>query len=91
MKKTIGPALALFALLCVVVHCVGCKQGFAAAELLARKTQCALQYRDLPNEEILAKCAIDPRDAKNILDIVGQEREHDAKLMRVGCSADAGF
>lgn len=53
----------------------GCRQALSALDLLARKTQCAIANQDLPDEEILRKCAIDAADAKTILDLVGESRQ----------------
>jgi hypothetical protein len=62
-----------------------------AMELLARKAECALANRHLPNEQLILKCALDPKDIPDILRMVGRERENDAKMARAGCSsADAG-
>lgn len=88
--SVVGVILALFALGFVMNWVCGCLPALSAAELVARKVSCALANRHLSDLDILAKCAVDPKDAKNVLDIVGQEREHDAKLMRIGCGVDAG-
>lgn len=54
----------------------GCSpKALSVLDLLARKTQCAIANQDLPNEEILRKCAIDAADAKTILDLVGESRQ----------------
>jgi len=93
MKDVASLAFAIFLFFVgsLAFELSGCKQLLSATELLARKVQCALAHRHLPNEQILLECAVDPADAKNILDIVGQERDHDARLMRVGaCGGDAG-
>jgi hypothetical protein len=88
--NVVGMVMALWAATFVVGNVCGCLPALSAAELVARKVSCALANRNLSDLDILAKCAVDPKDAKNVLDIVGQEREHDARLMRIGCGGDAG-
>lgn len=54
----------------------GCSpKVLSVIDLLARKTQCAIANQDLPDVEILRKCAIDAADAKTILDLVGESRQ----------------
>jgi hypothetical protein len=62
---------------------VGCawleKRGPTLMELLAEKTKCALENMNLPNEEILKRCAIQPGDAERVLELVGKAREEAAR------------
>lgn len=71
-----GPSALLGLVLVVSVGTTACTQEkqLALAEILARKAQCALTYQNLPDREILAKCAIDSRDAKDILTLVSASR-----------------
>ncbi len=85
LAQVVVTIIFLWALAFVIGYLSGCKPLLSATELLARKVSCALAHRNMTNEEILLKCAVDEKDAKNILDIVGQEREHDARLRAGAC------
>lgn len=50
-----------------------------AAELLASKIACAIENQDLPNDQIIAKCAVQPGDVERVLAIVGDSRKASAK------------
>ncbi len=60
--------------------------------------QCALQNMNLPNEEILVRCAVQPEDADRILAIVGEQREAQSEAVvrarheadSAACRNDAG-
>lgn len=90
MRDTIALVVCIVMFGCLFIPGTGCKQGWAAADLFARKLDCALQNRDLPDAEIFAKCALQPEDVKDIMAIVGKERSHDAALRKAGCFADGG-
>lgn len=55
------------------------EQVINTAVLFAEKAQCALLNSNLPNEQIIAKCAIEPGDIERILALVGTHREQAAK------------
>ncbi len=79
---------ALSFALCLVVawaYLVGCKPALSVAEIVFRKLACALEHRDDADEDILRECAVDERDAKNILDLVGKARAHDAEIRAGVC------
>jgi hypothetical protein len=69
----------------------GCTPGsrWNAIELLANKIACAVENQDLPNEAILAKCAVQPGDADRVLNIVSQSREKVSKAGALRCSGGA--
>ena len=87
-----APPLTLLAMLAFVAIVTACtpEARWAAAEFLARKVQCALAHRHLADTQLLMECAVDPKDAQSILDIVGQEREHNVALMRQVSAARCG-
>jgi hypothetical protein len=84
-------AAGLFVAFVVVAFLAGCTPGarWSAAELLASKIACAVANQDLPNEVILAKCAVQPGDADKILGIVGQSREKASKAGAARCDGGA--
>jgi hypothetical protein len=85
MRAATAFAIFMFSAVVFVSNAAGCLPAWSAADLIARKIQCALANRDLPDAELFAKCAIDPKDAKDIMDIIGKERAHDAALRNAGC------
>ena len=80
-------ALALFS------GSLSCTKGQAinATVLFAEKVQCALANSDLPNDKLIAKCAIEPGDVERVLAIVGEHRQGVAHAMKTGsCGPDGG-
>lgn len=84
-------AAVLFVVFIVVAFVVGCTPDarWNAAELLARKIACAVANQDLPNEVILAKCAVQPGDATRVLGIVSSSREKASKAGAARCDGGA--
>lgn len=77
---------AFVGLLSLIAYCGGCTPDARRAllETALDATQCAIANMDLPNEKILAVCAVDAADADRILRIVGESRERAAKAALQG-------
>ncbi len=71
----LGVALAACVLAIALTACPGAWQALA---ILADKVDCGIRNQNLPNEEILRRCAVEPGDAKRVLDLVSAAREESA-------------
>ena len=71
---------------------VGCntRQVLTVLDILADKIKCAVENQDLPDEAILAKCAVQPNDAQRVLTVVGESRASARKAVARAQTSDAG-
>jgi hypothetical protein len=51
-----------------------CAKLFTVADIAADKAKCVVRYQDLPNEEIFARCALEPGDIERYLDLITESR-----------------
>jgi hypothetical protein len=62
-----------------IIAILGCgPKGWLLADMLADKAKCAIANQNLPNEEILKRCLVQPEDAPRVLELVGTAREQAA-------------
>lgn len=68
--------LLVVASLAVILPMSACTPQARAllVDALVRKIECGIAHQDLPDTELLAKCAVQPEDAKAVLDAVGKSR-----------------
>lgn len=103
-----GPAAVVLLACALGMGSTGCAflrdKGPDIADLFFRKVQCALVHQNLPDEEIVERCAIEPGDVERVMEIVGESRTEAAteaeaaradERERIGaaapaCAADAG-
>ena len=76
-----GVTLALFFVLFAPTFLVGCAKFFKALDLAADKAACVVQYQDLPNEQIMVKCFIEPADFDRYVDLLSESRRSTAKAL----------
>ncbi len=68
----------IFGCAALVAFVGGCSSLMPLGELLLDNADCAVKNQNLPNEEILKRCAVRPENFKRILDLVGTAREESA-------------
>ncbi|HVJ94876.1 MAG TPA: hypothetical protein VM580_34070 [Labilithrix sp.] len=80
VKKVLGGIVLLVGLSASTTSCAFLqKHGPDIAEMLIRKTQCALENMNLPNEEIFVRCAVSAADVPRIESVLGTARREAAE------------
>lgn len=65
--------------LCTLAAACTPQARWALAELLAKQIACGVEHQDLPNDQIVKVCALDPENVPKVLEVVGQSRAVGAK------------
>lgn len=77
-RHAIRAGLLVLAALAMVLLLGGCAQAWKVAELLADSTKCAIANQNLPNAEIVKRCAVTPENVQRVLELVGEARQQAA-------------
>jgi len=72
VRKVLG-ALLFVGVASSVTACTP-QARWALAELLAKKIACGVAHQDLPNDDIIKLCALEPGDIPKVLEVVGKSR-----------------